>query len=97
MINGSAGNHLQGAARPGGAPGRRPWFNVVKWTYFALLNAEELGVTQANVDEMKTSANPEIQRFLGVKNADGTAPASARASAFPKNGRPNRQGGGQLR
>ena len=31
------------------------WFNVVKWTYYALLNAEELGITQANVDEMKKS------------------------------------------
>jgi general L-amino acid transport system substrate-binding protein len=49
------------------------WFNVVKWTYFALLNAEELGVTTANVGEMASSANPEIQRLLGVKNADGTA------------------------
>jgi general L-amino acid transport system substrate-binding protein len=50
------------------------WFNVVKWTYFALLNAEELGVTSANVDEMKNSANPEIQRLLSVKvkNPDGT-------------------------
>ena len=49
------------------------WFNVVKWTYFALLNAEELGVTSANVGDMMTSANPEIQRLLGIKNADGTA------------------------
>ncbi len=49
------------------------WFNVVKWTYYALLNAEELGVTSKNVDEMKASKNPEIQRLLGVKNADGTA------------------------
>jgi general L-amino acid transport system substrate-binding protein len=49
------------------------WFNVVKWTYFALLNSEELGVTSANVGEMMTSANPEIQRLLGVKTADGTA------------------------
>lgn len=43
------------------------WFNVVKWVYFALLGAEELGVTSANVDEMKNSANPEIQRLLSVK------------------------------
>jgi general L-amino acid transport system substrate-binding protein len=49
------------------------WFNVVKWTYFALLNAEELGITSANVEEMKASTNPEIQRILGVKNADGSA------------------------
>ena len=49
------------------------WFNVVKWTYYALLITEELGVTSTNVDEMKASTNPEIQRLLGVKNADGTA------------------------
>ena len=42
------------------------WFNVVKWTYFALVNAEELGITSKNVDEMKTSKNPEVQRLLGV-------------------------------
>jgi general L-amino acid transport system substrate-binding protein len=50
------------------------WFSVVKWTYYAMLTAEELGVTSANVDEMKTSANPEIQRLLSVKvkNPDGT-------------------------
>jgi general L-amino acid transport system substrate-binding protein len=49
------------------------WFNVVKWTYYALLNTEELGITQANVEEMKGSANPEIRRLLGVANADGSA------------------------
>jgi general L-amino acid transport system substrate-binding protein len=50
------------------------WFNVVKWTYYALLTAEELGVSSANVDEMKGSSNPEIQRLLSikVKNPDGT-------------------------
>ncbi len=42
------------------------WFNVVRWSLFAQLNAEELGVTQANVDEMKGSDNPEIQRLLGT-------------------------------
>ncbi len=50
------------------------WFSVVKWTYYALLNAEELGVNSGNVDQMKTSENPEIQRLLSVKvkNTDGT-------------------------
>ncbi len=50
------------------------WFNIVKWTYFALLTGEELGVTSANVDDAKKSPNPEIQRLLGVavKNPDGT-------------------------
>ncbi|MCB1380504.1 MAG: amino acid ABC transporter substrate-binding protein [Alphaproteobacteria bacterium] len=49
------------------------WFNVVKWTYFALLTAEEFGITQANVEEMKSSTNPEMKRILGIANADGTA------------------------
>jgi general L-amino acid transport system substrate-binding protein len=49
------------------------WFNVVKWTYFTLVNAEELGINSNNVDEMKaTSKNPEVQRLLGVENGDGT-------------------------
>lgn len=41
------------------------WYHIVKWTYFALLQAEELGITKANVDEMKNSASPEIKRVLG--------------------------------
>ena len=41
------------------------WFDIVKWTLFAMVQAEELGVTQANVEEMKTSDNPEIKRILG--------------------------------
>jgi general L-amino acid transport system substrate-binding protein len=45
------------------------WFNIVKWVHFALLNAEELGVTQANVDQMMTSPNQDVKRLLGV---DGT-------------------------
>jgi general L-amino acid transport system substrate-binding protein len=49
------------------------WFNVVKWTYFALVNAEELGITSQNIEEMKASTNPEVQRLLGVENADGSA------------------------
>lgn len=44
------------------------WFDIVKWTLFAMLNAEELGVTQKNVAAMSTSAIPELRRLLG---ADG--------------------------
>jgi general L-amino acid transport system substrate-binding protein len=48
------------------------WFNVVKWTYFALVQAEELGVDQKNVDEMATkSDNPEIKRLLGKDGSFG--------------------------
>jgi general L-amino acid transport system substrate-binding protein len=41
-------------------------FLVVKWTLFALLEAEEKGVTAEKVDEMKTSADPSLQRLLGT-------------------------------
>src|SRR5262245_49388520 len=41
------------------------WFDIVKWVHFALLNAEEYGITQANVEEMKKSDNPEVKRVLG--------------------------------
>jgi general L-amino acid transport system substrate-binding protein len=49
------------------------WFNLVKWVHFAMLNAEELGVTQANVDEMLKSPNPEIKRLLGTEGKFGEA------------------------
>ncbi|ODN70325.1 amino acid ABC transporter substrate-binding protein [Methylobrevis pamukkalensis] len=54
------------------------WFALNKWVYFALLNAEEMGITQANVEEMKTSENPNIKRLLGV---DGDFGASVGLSA----------------
>jgi general L-amino acid transport system substrate-binding protein len=41
------------------------WFDIVRWTLNAMIIAEELGITQANVEEMKTSQNPEIKRVLG--------------------------------
>ncbi|MBK1865036.1 amino acid ABC transporter substrate-binding protein [Taklimakanibacter albus] len=47
------------------------WFNVVKWTYYALVNAEDLGITQKNVDEMKNSTNPEVMRFMGKEGDFG--------------------------
>jgi general L-amino acid transport system substrate-binding protein len=48
------------------------WFTIVKWVHFAMLNAEELGVTQANVDQMRdTSTNPEIKRLLGKEGEFG--------------------------
>lgn len=48
------------------------WFDIVRWTVFALVNAEELGVTQANLAGMLTSENPEVRRLLGVEGAFGT-------------------------
>ncbi|QWW69368.1 amino acid ABC transporter substrate-binding protein [Rhizobium sp. WYJ-E13] len=43
------------------------WLDIVSWVGYAMVNAEEFGITQANVDEMKNSPNPDIKRFLGVE------------------------------
>src|SRR5216684_449608 len=47
------------------------WFDVVKWTHFAMLNAEELGVSSKTVDEAMKSNQPEIRRLLGVEGNFG--------------------------
>jgi general L-amino acid transport system substrate-binding protein len=47
------------------------WFNLVKWTHFALLDAEELGATSQNLAAMRQSDNPEIRRLLGVEGDYG--------------------------
>ncbi len=49
------------------------WFNLVKWTHNAMLNAEELGITSANVAEMLKSEDPAIKRLLGTSGAFGEA------------------------
>jgi general L-amino acid transport system substrate-binding protein len=41
------------------------WFDVVKWSMFAMMEAEELGLTSKNIDQQASSANPSIQRFVG--------------------------------
>jgi general L-amino acid transport system substrate-binding protein len=48
------------------------WLNIVRWTLFAMINAEELGVTSANVVQEKNSKNPEVQRLLGVEGKIGS-------------------------
>ena len=47
------------------------WFNIVRWTLNALINAEELGVTKSNVQSMKNSDNPAIKRLLGTEGNFG--------------------------
>ncbi|MGC2081786.1 MAG: amino acid ABC transporter substrate-binding protein [Bradyrhizobium sp.] len=42
------------------------WFNIVKWTLFAMINAEEMGVNQKNVDEMAKSEKPDLKRAFGT-------------------------------
>jgi general L-amino acid transport system substrate-binding protein len=47
--------------------GDEQWFNIVKWTVFATIEAEELGITQDNVADMVGSDNPVIARLLGAE------------------------------
>jgi general L-amino acid transport system substrate-binding protein len=42
------------------------WFAIVKWVIYGLLEAEENGITQANLAQMKTSTDPAVQRILGT-------------------------------
>lgn len=53
--------------------GDEGWFNLVRFTVLALVDAEELGVTKGNVREMLKSDNPEIKRFLGLDGKFGEA------------------------
>jgi general L-amino acid transport system substrate-binding protein len=47
------------------------WFDIVKWTHFAMITAEELGVTKANVDDQLKSESPDIKRLLGTEGKHG--------------------------
>ncbi len=45
--------------------GDAQWFSIVKWVHYAMINAEEAGITQKNVDQMLSSTNPDVKRILG--------------------------------
>jgi general L-amino acid transport system substrate-binding protein len=47
------------------------WAAIVRWSLFAMINAEDLGVDSKNADEMKKSTNPDIQRFIGTTGEMG--------------------------
>ncbi|MCE0555411.1 MULTISPECIES: amino acid ABC transporter substrate-binding protein [unclassified Motilimonas] len=49
------------------------WFNIVRWTLFAALEAEELGITTANVDAQMKSDNPSVKRLLGTSGDAGAS------------------------
>jgi general L-amino acid transport system substrate-binding protein len=49
------------------------WYDIVNWTVMAMIEAEELGITSKNVDEMLKSTDPNVQRFLGVSPGMGKA------------------------
>jgi general L-amino acid transport system substrate-binding protein len=47
------------------------WFNIVKWTHFAMLNAEELGVSAATLDQAMRSEKPDVKRLVGTEGDFG--------------------------
>jgi general L-amino acid transport system substrate-binding protein len=47
------------------------WLLIVKWSVYAMLNAEELGITSKNIDEALKSSKPEIKRFVGTEGNYG--------------------------
>ena len=53
--------------------GDSQWADIARWTHYAMVSAEELGVTKANVDQMKGSDNPDIKRLLGTEGKYGEA------------------------
>ena len=60
---------LSPAVRQGDAQ----WTDIVRWTHFVMLDAEELGVNRSNVDEKLKSDDPETRRLLGVEGQYGEA------------------------
>ncbi|NGM34581.1 amino acid ABC transporter substrate-binding protein [Methylobacterium sp. DB0501] len=52
--------------------GDAQWADIVRWTHYAMLNAEEAGITQGNVDQLvKSTDNPDIKRILGTEGKYG--------------------------
>ena len=51
--------------------GDAQWFNIVKWTHFAMLDAEELGVSSKTVDEALASQKPDVRRLMGLDGGYG--------------------------
>lgn len=47
------------------------WFDIVKWTVFAMITAEELGMSSTNIDSFKKSKDPNVKRFMGKTKGNG--------------------------
>ena len=62
--------------------GDSQWFTIVRWVHFALLNAEEAGITKGNVDKMLESTNPDVRRVLGKEGEFGKGIGLANDWAF---------------
>jgi general L-amino acid transport system substrate-binding protein len=51
--------------------GDQVWEDIVRWSLFAMIEAEEYGITSANADSLKTSENPQIKRLVGTEGELG--------------------------
>jgi general L-amino acid transport system substrate-binding protein len=51
--------------------GDDPWLNLIKWTLYSLINAEELGVKSTTIDNAVRSSNPDIRRLVGTEGEFG--------------------------
>lgn len=60
---------LGGAVRKGDGQ----WFDIVRWTHFALVQAEAMGITSENVDSFRNSKNSDVRRFMGDEGNLGEA------------------------
>jgi general L-amino acid transport system substrate-binding protein len=63
--------------------GDSKWFDAVNWAVIATIQAEEFGITKANVDQMRNSQNPEIRRFLGVALPAAASPSPGSPTPSP--------------
>lgn len=75
-------NDIINASSPAVREGDDEWFDIAKWSFLALVKAEELGITQANVDDMLNSTDPNVRRFLGVEPGNGAALGLDEAFAY---------------
>jgi general L-amino acid transport system substrate-binding protein len=62
--------------------GDEQWFTIVRWNYMALIAAEELGLTSANIDGMRSSSVLDVRRFLGLEADLGASLGLARDWAY---------------
>lgn len=53
--------------------GDQRWGDIVRWVFFAMINAEEMSVTSANVESMLATTNPEMRRLLGLEGDFGVS------------------------
>jgi general L-amino acid transport system substrate-binding protein len=60
------------------------WVKIVRTIIFGLINAEELGITQANIDTMMSSDNPQVKRLLGVEGSFGQAEIGLETDAIAR-------------